>query len=79
MMAGPGLPDEALSLKLNYDGAQVIYLNGMTPITEGRGQAELKGNRFDLTLVSGRVGTLAARAGQGKIPQRAWPSESTES
>ncbi len=69
MMAAGALPNEALSLTLDYDDAQVIYLDGMTPITEGRGHAELKGNRFDLTLVSGRVGTLAASQGRVELPR----------
>jgi hypothetical protein len=63
------LPNDRLSLTLSYDNAQVRYLEGMMPITEGRGSAEMQGNRFDLKLVSGKVGPLAVSQGRVELPR----------
>ena len=58
------LRNESLSLSFDFEGGNVRYLEGMTAITEGRGSAVLKGNRFDLALASGRVGALAVSQGR---------------
>ncbi|MBL8558475.1 MAG: hypothetical protein JNM47_07130 [Hyphomonadaceae bacterium] len=63
------LRNESLSLSFDFDGANVRYLEGMTAITDGRGSAVLKGNRFDLTMASGRVGTLALSQGRVELPR----------
>jgi AsmA-like C-terminal region/Protein of unknown function len=68
-LAAKLLRNESLSLSFDYDGANVRYVEGMTQITEGRGSAVLKGNRFDLTLVSGRVGALAVTQGRVEMPR----------
>lgn len=68
-LAAESIPDDRMSLTLTYDNAHVRYVEGMTPITEGRGKAEMKGNRFDLTLVSGRVGALAVSQGRVELPR----------
>lgn len=68
-LAAEAIPDDRMSLTLSYDNAQVRYVPGMTPITEGRGKAEMKGNRFDLQLVSGRVGSLAVTQGRVELPR----------
>ncbi len=67
LRTGP-LPDRALTLKFSFDDAQVRYLTGMTPISEGRGEAALGGNSFNLKLQSGKVGPLALTAGRVEIP-----------
>lgn len=63
------LSNESLNLSFDFDGANVRYVPGMTPVTEGRGSAVLKGNRFDLTMASGRVGTLAVSQGRVELPR----------
>ncbi|MDX2233366.1 MAG: DUF3971 domain-containing protein [Hyphomonadaceae bacterium] len=68
-LAAPQLPDDRLSLTLSYEGAQVRYFQGMTPITEGRGDAEMKGNRFNLRLSSGKVGALTLTQGRVDLPR----------
>lgn len=68
-LAAKVLSNESLSLTFDYEGANVRYLTEMTPITEGRGSAVLKGNRFDLSLVSGRIGTLALSQGRVEMPR----------
>ena len=68
-MAEGAIPNDRLSVAADYEGAHVVYLEGMTPITEARGHAELKGNRFDLTATSGRVGPLAVSQGRVELPR----------
>lgn len=63
------LRNESLSLSFDFENANVRYVEGMTPITEGRGSAVLKGNRFDLTMASGRVGSLAVSQGRVELPR----------
>lgn len=69
MLAMESLPNDRLHMDLTYDGARVQYFEGMTPITEGRGSAVMQGNRFDLVLVSGKVGTLAVSNGKVELPR----------
>ncbi len=68
-MALDVLPDDRLLMTLDYDSAQVRYFENMTPITEARGNARMQGNRFDLALVSGRVGALALTQGRVELPR----------
>lgn len=68
-LAGGQLANEKLSVAFSFEGAEVAYLKDMTQIQEGRGAAELKGNRFDLTLVSGRVGNLMVSQGRVELPR----------
>ncbi|TPW07509.1 MAG: hypothetical protein FD124_1086 [Alphaproteobacteria bacterium] len=68
-LAAKLLRNESLSLSFDYEAANVRYVEGMTPITEGRGSAVLKGNRFDLAVVSGRVGSLAVTQGRVELPR----------
>lgn len=68
-LAAKVLRNESLSLTFDFDAANVRYLDAMTPITEGRGSAVLKGNRFDLALASGRVGSLAISQGRVEMPR----------
>jgi len=63
------LRDQSLKIAFDFEDANVRYIEGMTAITEGRGSAVLKGNRFDLALVSGRVGTLALSQGRVEMPR----------
>lgn len=68
-LALESLPNDRMSLTLSYEAAQVRYFENMTPITEARGAAEMKGNRFDLSVASGRVGTLALSQGRVELPR----------
>lgn len=68
-LAAKLLRNESLSLSFDYESANVRYVEGMTAITEGRGSAVLKGNRFDLAVVSGRVGSLAVTQGRVELPR----------
>jgi hypothetical protein len=66
---GKPLANNRLSLKGNFEDAEVWYLDEMTPIQDGRGRAEVQANRFDLVMDSGRVGNLSATNGKVEIPR----------
>jgi hypothetical protein len=63
------LPDRALDLAFVFDGAEAIYVEGMTPITGGRGRATLKGNRFDVWMDQAAIGPLALNEGRIEMPR----------
>ncbi len=69
MVAQGVLPDRAIDLSFSYSEANVIYVEGMSPITAGRGRAVLQGNRFDLWLDEGRIGALAVSQGRVELPR----------
>jgi hypothetical protein len=62
------LPEDAVSLTFDYEGMTIDYLHGLTPITNGRGTAKLTGNRFELALADGKIGTLGTREGRYIVP-----------
>lgn len=63
------VPNAALDLNFRFAEADVEYVEGMTPITVGRGVARLQGNAFSLQLESGRIGTLAVSRGRIELPR----------
>jgi hypothetical protein len=69
MVAQGILPDKAIDLTFSFTDANVIYVEGMSPITAGRGRAMLQGNRFNLWLDEGRIGALAVSQGRVDLPR----------
>ena len=69
MVEAGSAPNEAIDLTFRFADANVAYVAGMTPITQGRGSAKLAGNAFDLTLDTGRIGTLALSQGRIEMPR----------
>lgn len=63
------LPDDAMRLSWNFDGASFHYLTTMTPVEEASGRAVLFGNSMQITLDRGRVGDIAIRDGFVDIPR----------
>jgi len=61
--------NSAVDLRFRFADAQVEYVAGMTPITAGRGTAQLEGNAFHLAVESGRVGSLAISQGVVELPR----------
>jgi hypothetical protein len=66
---GAPLPDEALDVTFDYEDAQVRFISTMTPLTAGRGQGRLRGNRFDLAVAGGQVGGVTLDAGAVTLPR----------
>ena len=65
----PKLPDESLRLDFSYSGISARYINGLPPITGGRGKAKLFGDRFELSMSGGKTGELAVSNGKVVITE----------
>lgn len=63
------LDNERMALSFDFEDALVYYISTMTPITQGRGSAVLRGNAFELTMESGRIGDLELEDGYVDIPR----------
>ena len=62
------LNNEDMSIGFDFTEASLRFAPGLTPITAGVGHALVQGNRFDLSLASGRVDTVALSEGTVEIP-----------
>jgi Protein of unknown function/AsmA-like C-terminal region len=67
-LAQDPLPEKAVQLTFAFDGMTIDYLHGLTPITKGEGHATLTGNRFNLVMDKGAVGSLALSEGRFVVP-----------
>ena len=65
----PKLPDESLRLDFSYSGISARYINGLPPITGGRGKAKLFGDRFELSMSGGKTGELLVSNGKVVITE----------
>ncbi|HWE46444.1 MAG TPA: DUF3971 domain-containing protein [Caulobacteraceae bacterium] len=65
----PKLNDEDLNIGFDFRDAALRFAPGLTPISAGVGHAVVQGNRFDLSLSSGRVDNVALSEGTVEIPQ----------
>ncbi|MEL7487507.1 MAG: DUF3971 domain-containing protein, partial [Pseudomonadota bacterium] len=59
-----GLPNEALTVTFNVNGADVIYAPGMTPVTGASGVAVLKGNSFRIDIPKAKIDDIALSNGE---------------
>lgn len=74
MDQGRPIPDRALQLDFGFTGITTSYLDEMPYIRDGEGSARILGNRFELTIDSGRVdipggGPLAVNSGSFSIAE----------
>jgi hypothetical protein len=72
-LARERLADDVVKLAFDFDGLELNYIRGLSPITEGHGHAVLSGNRFDLWLDQGRVGELRLSEGTFVVPDLSTP------
>lgn len=63
------LPNDRLSLSFDFVDANFHYITTMTPMTGARGSAVLRGNAFDLTLETGRIGDMVMTEGYVIMPR----------
>lgn len=61
------LPEDAVSVNFPVTGATVVYLRGLTPLTNATGSALLTGDTFRATLASASVGPLTVSNGHVTI------------
>lgn len=62
-LSGTALPDDVVDLTFEFDGLDVTYIRGLTPLTDAKGHARLTGNRFELEMTGGKIGPLDASDG----------------
>lgn len=65
----PALPEDALNLHVPLSAATVIYIHGMSPLTNVSGAADLTGDTFKAAIASGNVGPVRFSNGSVLIPQ----------
>ncbi|GAA0585195.1 AsmA-like C-terminal domain-containing protein [Rhizomicrobium electricum] len=64
----PALPPEAIAVKFPVSNAEVIYIKGLTHLTEVSGTATVTGNSFSADIASGRIGPLSIKNARFEIP-----------
>ncbi|MET0182260.1 MAG: DUF3971 domain-containing protein, partial [Caulobacterales bacterium] len=68
-LAAKHLSNRSINIGFNFDNAAFRFIDTMSPLTNAQGSATLQGNRFDLTLRSGRLNGLNIVNGSVNIPQ----------
>jgi hypothetical protein len=63
------LPNDKLTLTFRFDNARTTILETMSPLTQARGSAVLRGNSFHLTLETGEMAGLAFESGYVEMPR----------
>lgn len=63
------LENDRMRLSFDFEDAHVRYIPTMTAITEARGSAVLRGNAFEVTMDSGRLGALELSEGFVDLPR----------
>ena len=64
----PILPNSAFRISFDFQDAAVRYVDQLAPITAGVGKGLVQGNRFDLSLSSGKMENVALSEGVIEIP-----------
>jgi hypothetical protein len=65
----PALPDDALNLSVPISGATIAYIQGMSPLTNVRGAAQLLGDTFNAKIASANIGPIMVGSGTVVIPE----------
>lgn len=65
----PVLKNEAMDIRFAFRSAAVRFDRAFPAVENGAGTAKVSGNRFDLTLTSGRIGEAALSEGAIAIPR----------
>ena len=68
-LSAPALPDQALKVALPIKDASVVYVKGMTLLTNANAQGVLTGDTFSVDVTSARVGPLAVQKAKVVIPE----------
>ena len=67
-LRGQPIPRERIDVTFGFSGARVRYLDGMSPVENGAGEAHVEGDRFDLALNSALLNGLAVSRGRVFLP-----------
>jgi hypothetical protein len=63
------LSDEAMDIRFNVTDAALRFLSTMSAVTNARGSAVIRGNRFDMVVPSARINNLLITDGRVEIPR----------
>lgn len=63
------IPNEGLTITFPFNSLYSDYLEGLPPLTNGRGRATLQGDMFEVAADEGIVGPVTLRNGKVFIPQ----------
>jgi len=67
--AAPALRDEAIDIRFNVSDASMRFITTMSPVTNARGSAVLRGNRFDMTIPEARFHNMLVTNGRVELPR----------
>jgi hypothetical protein len=68
-LAAGALRNEAVDVRFDVADAQMRFLETMSPVTNARGSAVLRGNSFNMTIPEARLNGLALTNGRVELPQ----------
>jgi len=63
------LSDEAMDVRFNVEDGALRFLDTMSPVTNVRGSAVLRGNRFDMNVPSARINNLTVSNARVELPR----------
>ncbi|HYD88409.1 MAG TPA: DUF3971 domain-containing protein [Vitreimonas sp.] len=63
------LRDEAMDIRFNVADASMQFVTTMSPVTNARGSAVLRGNRFDMTIPEARFHNMIVSNGRVELPR----------
>lgn len=63
------LRDEAMDIRFNVSDASMQFVSTMSPVTNARGSAVLRGNRFDMTIPEARFHNMVVTNGRVELPR----------
>ncbi len=67
-MAAPQWREDAVDIRFNLANTTMQYIPTMSPLTNARASAVLRGNSFNITVQDGRINDLAVTRGAVDIP-----------
>ncbi len=68
-LALEALPDRAMDVRFNVTAGQLRFLSTMSPVTDARGSAVLRGNRFDMSFPESRINNLVVTNARLELPR----------
>ncbi len=63
------LRDAAMDIRFNVSDASMQFVTTMSPVTNARGSAVLRGNRFDMTIPEARFHNMVVTNGRVELPR----------
>ncbi|MEZ6023514.1 MAG: DUF3971 domain-containing protein [Hyphomonadaceae bacterium] len=68
-IAAEAMRDDAMDIRFNVTGGQMRFISTLSPVTNARRSAVLRGNRFDMTIPEARFNDLVVSNGRVELPR----------